>query len=102
MAMGSSRSWTTHPTGWSPDHRAAKGESTQRWRITTYSQTITAPATVDLMGHSLRAHTLTGLTNYQPYTITLNAMLSGTTILTDTVSVMPTDLVIYLPVVLKE
>ena len=48
-----------------------------------------------------RAYTLTGLTNYEPYTVTLNAMLEGTPILTDTVSVMPTDLLVYLPVVAR-
>lgn len=44
-----------------------------------------------------RAYTLTGLTNYEWYTITLNAMLEGAPILTDTVRVMPTDILLYLP-----
>ena len=39
--------------------------------------------------------------SYVTYTITLNAMIDGSTILTDTVTVMPTDIFIYLPVVLK-
>ncbi|VAW42933.1 hypothetical protein MNBD_CHLOROFLEXI01-3211, partial [hydrothermal vent metagenome] len=46
-----------------------------------------------------RAYTLTGLSNYTPYTITLNAILDSSPILTDTVTVMPTDTFVYLPVV---
>ena len=48
-----------------------------------------------------RAYTLTGLTNYTWYTVTLNAMLDSTAFLTDTVRVMPTDISIYLPLVLR-
>ena len=48
-----------------------------------------------------RAYTLTGLTNYTFYTVTLNAMLESTPFLTDTVRVMPSDIFIYLPFVLK-
>ncbi len=44
-----------------------------------------------------RAYTLTGLTNYIPYTITLNAMLDSTPFLTDTVTLMPTDQFLFLP-----
>ncbi|NBD34467.1 MAG: hypothetical protein GVY30_00530 [Chloroflexi bacterium] len=51
--------------------------------------------------NTLRAHTLTGLTNYEWYTVTLSAV--GTTpILSDTVKVMPTDIFIYLPLVMRE
>ncbi len=49
-----------------------------------------------------RAYTLTGLTNYTWYTVTLNAMVGSTPFLTDTVRVMPTDIFVYLPIVLKE
>ena len=51
---------------------------------------------------SARSFTLTGLTNYTPYTITLNAMLASTPILTDTVTAVPTDIFNYLPVVYTE
>jgi hypothetical protein len=50
---------------------------------------------------STRAYTLTGMTNYILYTITLNAKLNSTPFLTDTVSVMPTDISIHLPVAIK-
>jgi hypothetical protein len=49
---------------------------------------------------STRAYNLTGLTNYVPYTNTLNAMLGSTSILTDTVTVIPTDSLLYLPAVI--
>ena len=57
-----------------------------------------------------RACSLTGLTNYTWYTVTLNAMLAlslpngleSAPFLTDTVRVMPTDVFIYLPLVCKE
>jgi len=44
---------------------------------------------------------LTGLTNYTIYTVTLNAILGNTPILTDTLALMPTDIWISLPLVLK-
>jgi len=49
----------------------------------------------------IRTFTLTGLTNYVPYHITLNAILDSTPILSDTIIVMPTDITLYLPVMLK-
>ena len=49
--------------------------------------------------HTARAYTLTGLTNYVPYTVTLTAMLGSTPLLTDTVTAMPTDRFTFLPVV---
>ncbi len=48
-----------------------------------------------------RAYTLTGLTNYTWYTVTLNAMLDSTAFLTDTVQMLPTDIFMYLPLVLR-
>jgi len=48
------------------------------------------------------SYTLTGLTNYVPYNIILNARIGSTPVLTGTVTVMPTDLRVYLPLVLGE
>ena len=48
-----------------------------------------------------RACSLTGLTNYTWYTVTLNAMLGSTPFLTDTVKIMPSDIFVYLPLVLR-
>jgi hypothetical protein len=51
--------------------------------------------------NTTRAYTLTGLTNYTWYTVTLNAMSGSVSFLADTVTVMPTDIFVYLPIVLK-
>jgi hypothetical protein len=48
-----------------------------------------------------RAHALASLTNYVWYTVTLNAMLGSTPILTDTVRVMPTGYLVFAPLVLR-
>jgi hypothetical protein len=75
--------------------------TTITWHIEYYSQTVTSPMTVTDILSPTRAYTLTGLTNYQWYTVTLNAMLDSTPFLTDTVRVMPTDRFVYLPLVLR-
>jgi hypothetical protein len=49
-----------------------------------------------------RAYTLTGLTNYAWYTVTLNAMLDITPFLTDTIHVRPTDIKVYLPLIVRD
>jgi hypothetical protein len=53
------------------------------------------------LSESTRAYTLTGMTNYVWYTVTLNAMVEAAPVLTDTVRVMPTNIFIDLPLVLK-
>jgi len=51
--------------------------------------------------NTLRTYTLTGLTNYTWYTVTLHAMLDSTSWLSNTVWVMPTDRLVYLPLILR-
>jgi hypothetical protein len=72
---------------------------TNTWRIAYYSQTV--PIAINNIVSPTRAYTLTGLTNYVWYTVTLNAMLDTTPFLTDTIELMPTDRFVYLPMVLK-
>ncbi len=74
---------------------------TSTWRLSYHSQTVSLPVTVTGILSPTRAYTLTGLTNYVWYTVTLNAMLGSTPFLTDTVRVMPTDRFVYLPLVLR-
>jgi hypothetical protein len=74
---------------------------TTTWRITYEGPAGAEPSPITGILSSTRAYTLTDLTNYTWYTITLNAMSDTTPILTDTVQVMPTDRVVYLPLVLK-
>ena len=77
-----------------------KGRSTT-WRIDYYTQTVTAPVSITDILSPTRAYTLTGLTNYAWYTVTLNAMLGSTPFLTDTVRVMPADRFVYLPLITR-
>jgi len=74
---------------------------TSTWRIDYGSQTGTAYLPITGILNSIRAYTLTDLTNYIWYTVTLNAMLDSTPFLTNTVRVMPTDEFVYLPLVTK-
>jgi hypothetical protein len=75
---------------------------TSTWRITYYSETVPSPVIrTGIVSHT-RACTLPGLTNYEWYTVTLNAMVDSTPILTDTVRVMPTGIFVYLPITTKE
>jgi hypothetical protein len=59
-----------------------------------------SPPIGNILG-STRTYDLTGLTNYAWYTVTLYAMVDSAPILTDSVTVMPTDQLNYLPVVEK-
>ena len=74
---------------------------TSTWRIDYISGTGTAYLPIAGIISSTRAYSLTGLTNYAWYTVTLSAMLDSTPFLTDTVRVMPTDRLVYLPLVAK-
>jgi hypothetical protein len=74
---------------------------TSTWQIDYHSQSGTLYTPITNIISTTRAYTLTGLTNYVWYTVTLNAMLDSTPFLTDTVRVMPTDIFVYLPIVLK-
>jgi hypothetical protein len=75
--------------------------SLDAWRISYSGPAGDQPSPISISDETIRTYTLTGLTNYTPYAITLNAMLDGSPILTDTVTVTPTDLFVYLPVAQK-
>ncbi len=72
---------------------------TSTWQISYYSQTV--PITINNIVSPTRAYDLNGLTNYAWYTITLNAMLDTTPLYTDTLKLMPTDRLVYLPLIRK-
>ncbi|MCP4538692.1 MAG: DUF4091 domain-containing protein [Chloroflexi bacterium] len=77
--------------------------STSTWQIDYSSETGTVllpPITIPTS--TVRSHTLTDLTNYVWYTVTLNAMVDTTSVMSDTVRVMPTNIFLYLPLVLKQ
>ncbi len=72
---------------------------TSTWSLSYYSQTASTPLTISNIVSPTQSYTLTDLTNYAWYTITLNAMLNTTPFLTDTIELMPTDRFVYLPIV---
>jgi hypothetical protein len=74
---------------------------TSTWQIAYQEPADDQPTLISGLPEATRTYTLTGLTNYVPYSITLNAMLEATPFLTSTVTVIPTDSVLYLPVVSK-
>ncbi|MDY7076151.1 MAG: hypothetical protein SXV54_04415, partial [Chloroflexota bacterium] len=75
--------------------------ATSTWQIDYQSQTGTLYTPVTGIISPTRAYTLTGLTNYVWYTVTLNGMLGSASFLADTVRVMPTDISVYLPLLLR-
>ncbi|MCB0155108.1 MAG: hypothetical protein KDF65_09935 [Anaerolineae bacterium] len=75
--------------------------ATSTWRIAYSGPPGDQPSPLTGLASPTRAYTLTGLTNYTPYAITLNAMVGASPILTDSITLTPTDIFVYLPVVLK-
>jgi parallel beta-helix repeat protein len=69
------------------------------WRITYTGPAGDQASPISGLPEPTRAYVVTGLTNYIPYTVTLNAVLDGTAVLTDTVTVMPTDRWISIPMI---
>jgi hypothetical protein len=74
---------------------------TSTWQIGYAGPPGDQPSPILGLPEPTRAYTLTGLTNYTSYGITLNAMLDSTPILTGTLTVIPTDIFLHLPVVFK-
>jgi hypothetical protein len=72
---------------------------TSTWQISYYSQTV--PITLTNIPNPTRAYTLTNLTNYAWYTITLNAMVNSAPMLTTSIKLMPTNRWLYLPLVCR-
>jgi hypothetical protein len=72
---------------------------TSTWKITYIGPAGDQPSPISGIEHPLRSYHLSGLTNYTWYTVTLQAMLGSTPVLTDTVHVMPTDHLNYLPII---
>ena len=72
------------------------------WQISYIGPVGNPPSPVTSIISPTRIYTLTGLTNYVPYSVTLKLMVSGTPVFTyNTVSFTPTDRFVYLPVIIK-
>jgi hypothetical protein len=76
--------------------------NTSTWEISYAGPMGDQPSPITGLPETTRAYTLTGLTNYVTYSVTLHAMLDNTPFLTDTVMIMPTDLLMFLPLVAKK
>lgn len=75
---------------------------TATWTISYAGPAGDQPSPITDLPETIRTYTLTGLTNYVSYSITLNAILDNTPFLTDTITLVPTDMFLYLPVVSKD
>jgi hypothetical protein len=75
---------------------------TGTWMISYEGPPGDQPSPITDLPEPTRDYTLTGLENFTPYLITLNAMREGTPILTDTVSVIPTDIFVFLSLVIGQ
>ncbi len=74
---------------------------TTTWMLSYQGPPGDQPSPLTGIPYDTRATSLTGLTNYAPYTITLNAMAAGSPYLTDTLTLMPSNMVARLPLILK-
>jgi hypothetical protein len=74
---------------------------TSTWEIRYDGPAGDQPSPITGLPAPSRAYTLTGLTNYTQYAITLTSIVDSAPFLTGTVAVMPTDIFIHLPVVIK-
>ena len=68
------------------------------WQIEYIGLTGDQPSPITSIASATRAYTMTGLTNYTWYDITLTAV-GASPVLSDTVRLMPTDVQVYLPVI---
>ncbi|MCB0208706.1 MAG: hypothetical protein KDJ52_05235, partial [Anaerolineae bacterium] len=73
---------------------------------TTWSITYTGPngeslSPISGLADNAQSYTVTGLTNHQPYAITVQAMVNGSPILTSNpITVIPTEHLVYLPIIM--
>jgi len=74
---------------------------TGTWQIAYNGLTGNPLSPITDITNATRAYSLAGLTNYTWYTVTLEARLDSKPILSDTVTVMPTDIYHYLPIMLQ-
>lgn len=71
------------------------------WRITYTGTAGSPPSPITGLATTTRSYNLASLTNYEWYTIMLEALDDSNVILSDTIMVLPTDKFVYLPVIIK-
>lgn len=67
------------------------------WQISYLGGPGSPPSPISGLDAELRAFSLSQLTNYIPYSLTLNAMLEAAPLLTATLRLAPTDRIMFLP-----
>jgi len=72
---------------------------TATWQIEYLGPHGDQESPISKLPNPTRAFTLTGLTNYSPYTITVSAIYTTTSILSDSVRALPTNHITYIPLV---
>lgn len=72
------------------------------WKIEYSGSTGDQPSPMTGLPANTTSYTLTGLENYELYTITLSAMEGDTAVYTDSITLMPTDQQLHLPFIKKE
>lgn len=75
---------------------------TATWTISYTGTPGNQPSPITGLPEPTRVFALTGLENYVRYTVTLSAIVDNSPLVTDTLTLMPTDNLLYLPVVLKD
>jgi hypothetical protein len=76
--------------------------SSHTWHIDYYTQTASVYTATEPLSTTRSTVLTEHVQNYQWYTVTLNAMVDSTVIVSDTVRVMPTDILVHLPLMMKE
>jgi hypothetical protein len=72
------------------------------WRITYEGPAGDEPSPIEGLPGALRQYTLTGLTNFVPYTVTLTAVQDSSTLLTSNSATVVPRGAVYLPLVLRD
>jgi hypothetical protein len=67
------------------------------WQITYVGPSGNPASPIININDDVRSYLITSLQNYTTYTVTLTLMDGNTAVLTDTITIMPTDLLNYLP-----
>jgi len=75
--------------------------ATTTWQIDYYTHTATIHTAAEPLSVTRSTVLTENVVNYHWYTVTLHAMLGGSSWLSDTVRVMPTDRFVYLPLVMR-
>lgn len=76
--------------------------SSATWTISYVGPTGNEASPIINLPRNSRSYTLTGMENYFDYSVTVTAVDNGSDLFSDTITVTPTDIFIFLPTVLRE